>query len=680
MKAPIRGVMQRLHPVFFMLFLLLPQISLAKEFPVSFIDDGGQTILLNKTPDRVVSLVPSVTEMLLRLGAGDAVVGITHHSVLPPETAGKEIVGGFANPDLDLVAALQPDVIFYADLQKDVPDRFRDKVVLIQLAPRSIQESFAHIRLLGRIFNREAKAAEIIAEEERQLAMIARKIAGIPPGQRQRVMRLMGRDTVMAPGDDSFQNEYIRAAGGIAPVFGKNGNIIQVSLAEWRKFNPQVLYGCGDDKQVLSFLHQPGWKEVDAVRNNRVLFFPCDLTCRVATHPGYFVSWLAASVYGKEFSDPINFVQPDQVVSRTPLQLDLDYVAKAEIIESDIKDFRNKTVAVTFKKTMAVISTLEGQRDKISTVANHYFPPPSWGLGHQQGLTSLRESTLKALGFAPESTAMLFTGANMDNLAVVKKSFKAMEVTALVTAGVESNAMRMSADTGLFYEPDSSGKTHKPGTINILLLTNMRLSPQAMSRGIISATEAKSAALQDLDIRSSYSAGLHQATGTGTDNIIVVEGAGLPIDASGGHTKMGELMASAVYEGVQRAIYLQNGLVKCRSIFQRLKERQVNLHELCLSYAGQEKNQEFCKEEVETILLQPEYADFLKAVMAISDDYERGLVVDLSSMDLWFRSVAERIAGSELQNPVRKVDGLPTVMAKGIGAVFAGVREKIRNK
>ena len=679
MKAPIRGVMQRLHPVFFMLFLLLPQISLAKEFPVSFIDDGGQTILLNKTPDRVVSLVPSVTEMLLRLGAGDAVVGITHHSVLPPETAGKEIVGGFANPDLDLVAALQPDVIFYADLQKDVPDRFRDKVVLIQLAPRSIQESFAHIRLLGRIFNREAKAAEIIAEEERQLAMIARKIAGIPPGQRQRVMRLMGRDTVMAPGDDSFQNEYIRAAGGIAPVFGKNGNIIQVSLAEWRKFNPQVLYGCGDDKQVLSFLHQPGWKEVDAVRNNRVLFFPCDLTCRVATHPGYFVSWLAASVYGKEFSDPINFVQPDQVVSRTPLQLDLDYVAKAEIIESDIKDFRNKTVAVTFKKTMAVISTLEGQRDKISTVANHYFPPPSWGLGHQQGLTSLRESTLKALGFAPESTAMLFTGANMDNLAVVKKSFKAMEVTALVTAGVESNAMRMSADTGLFYEPDSSGKTHKPGTINILLLTNMRLSPQAMSRGIISATEAKSAALQDLDIRSSYSAGLHQATGTGTDNIIVVEGAGLPIDASGGHTKMGELMASAVYEGVQRAIYLQNGLVKCRSIFQRLKERQVNLHELCLSYAGQEKNQEFCK-EVETILLQPEYADFLKAVMAISDDYERGLVVDLSSMDLWFRSVAERIAGSELQNPVRKVDGLPTVMAKGIGAVFAGVREKIRNK
>ncbi|MDO8947422.1 MAG: helical backbone metal receptor, partial [Desulfocapsaceae bacterium] len=220
MKSPIRGVMQRLHPVLFILFLLMTRHAWAGESLVPFTDASGQVIILNKTPERVVSLVPSVTEMLLRLGIGDAVVGITHNLVLPPETAGKEIVGGFADPDLDRVAALRPDVIFYADLQKDVPDRFRDKVVLIQLAPRSIQESFAHIRLLGRIFNREAKAAEIIAEEERQLAMIARKIAGISPGRRQRVMRLMGRDTVMSPGDDSFQNEYIRAAGGIAPVFG----------------------------------------------------------------------------------------------------------------------------------------------------------------------------------------------------------------------------------------------------------------------------------------------------------------------------------------------------------------------------------------------------------------------------------------------------------------------------
>lgn len=669
--------MKRLSLLLFMLFLL-PGYLGATKLPVIFTDSSGAEIRLNKQPERVVSLVPSVTEMILRIGAGESVVGITHHCVLPPETAGKKIVGGFLNPDFNRVAALHPDVIFYAGLQKDVPGRFRDKVILIQLSSGSIAESFDHIRLLGRIFHREAKAAEIIAEEERKLAVIACKIAKIPVEKQQRVMRLMGLGKVAAPGDDSFQNEYIRAAGGIAPVFGKKGNIIPVSLVEWQAFNPQVLYGCGDDRRILSILDQPGWREVDAVRNKRIFFFPCDLTCRVSTHAGYFVSWLAASIHGQDFGDEDNFVLPQQVVGRKPLPIGLDYVARAEIIESDIKDFRNKTVALSFKTPMTVVSTLDGQRSNITTVANHYFPPPSWGLGHEQGLAALRKSTQQALGFSPESTAMLFTGADMDNLAVVKKSFKEMEVTALVTAGVESNAVRMGADEGLFYEPEKTGKT-KPGTINILLLTNMQLTPGAMTRAIISATEAKSAALQDMDIRSSASPVINQATGTGTDNIIVVEGAGVRIDSSGGHTKMGELMARAVYEGVQKAIFQQNGLVTDRSIFQRLKERKISLHDICVHYAGHDKGDELYR-QTELVLLQPAYAAFLKDMMAMSDDYEKGLIKDSTGVDSMCEAMAGKIAGKEMKNGIGGIDGLPVVMAKGLAAVVAGALERTKKQ
>jgi len=668
MKSMNRSGLQRLVALIFMLFFYTVRTVGAAEPFVSFTDTSGREVTLHHSPQRVVSLVPSVTEILLRLGAGDAVVGITHHSVLPPETAGKEIVGGFFRPDLDRVEALHPEVIFYADLQKDVPVRFQDKAVLIQLTPHSIEEGFSHIRLLGRIFGKESQGKEIIAEEERQMAVIRRKVEKIPPGQRQRVMRLMGRDSVMTPGDDSFQQEYIRAAGAIAMETGKKGQIVPVSLEQWQEFNPQVLYGCGGDKEALAFLHQPGWKEVDAVRNNRILFFPCDLTCRTATHPGYFISWLAAGIYGKEFGDPVHFVLPEQVVSRVPLPLDLEYVVKSEIIESDIKDFRNKTVALTLSRPMRVISTLEGQRDDIRQVVNHYFPPPSWGLGHSQGLAALRESTEKVLGLPHESTAMLFTGANMDNLAVVKKSFKALEVTALVTAGVESNAMRMGADAGLYYEPDNSGKARKPGTINILLLTNTRLSPQAMSRGIITATEAKSSALQDLDIRSGYSAGTHQATGTGTDNIIVVEGDGQPIDGSGGHTKMGELMAGAVYEAVQKAIQQQNGLVKNRSVFQRLRERHIDLGIV---------KEGALRADLEHLLLQPRYASFVASAMAISDAYEQGLISDLAPFTLWCETVAATIAGKTV--PVAEeecADVSPRVMRMAMASLVGGLKAK----
>ncbi|MCI5167485.1 MAG: hypothetical protein D3903_15665 [Candidatus Electrothrix sp. GM3_4] len=156
-------------------------------------------------------------------------------------------------------------------------------------------------------------------------------------------------------------------------------SIISVSLEEWQKFNPQVLYACGGDRKALSILDQPGWKEVDTVRNHRIFFFHCDLTCRAATHQGYFTSWLAARIYGDAFSKATNFVLPEKVVNSKPLKLDLDYVHKAEIVESDIKDFRNKTLLLQLNKPMRVVSTLEGQREGITTVANHYFPPPSWG-------------------------------------------------------------------------------------------------------------------------------------------------------------------------------------------------------------------------------------------------------------------------------------------------------------
>jgi ABC-type Fe3+-hydroxamate transport system substrate-binding protein/adenosylcobinamide amidohydrolase len=667
--------MKRFHYLLIMFFLFLPGTGWSTEYSVTFTDSGGREITLNNIPQRVVSLVPSVTEILLRIGAADAVVGITHHSLLQPESADKVIVGGFASPDPERLAALNPDVIFYVDLQKEVVSHFRNQAILINLSAHSINESFDLIRLLGRIFQRQEKAAAIIEEEERLLALIARKVTAIPAEKRQRVIRLMGRNTVMASGDDSFQNEYIRAAGGIAPKFGKNGQIIPVSLDQWQEFNPQVIYACGNDRQVIPLLQKPGWRDVEAVRNKRIFFFPCELTCRIASHTGYFVAWLAARIYGDEFGDEKNFVLTQQVVQRMPLKIDLDYVKKAEIIESDIKDFRNKTVTITFTTPMRVVSTLEGQRNGITTVANHYFPPPSWGLGHRQGLAALRASTQHVLDLDPAASAMLFTGANMDNLAVVKKSFRDMEVIALVTAGVMSNSVRMGADTGAFYEPDRSGKTGKPGTINILLLTNMQLTSRGMTRAIISATEAKTAALQDMDIRSSYSFLFNQATGTGTDNIIVVEGTGESIDSSGGHTKMGELMARAVYEGVRRAVHRQNGLKTDRSIFQRLRERKITLHAICRQYASPEKAEPLRK-EMETLLLQRQYAGFLKAIMAISDDYEKGLVDDLSSVDLWCQAIARHLAGGEIPVDTGKLQYLPQVLAKGLGALLAGALER----
>lgn len=651
---------------------LLPFIALVlcSTYPtaqaaVSLSDSDGQTVHLPGPPRRVVSLVPSITEILIALGADEQLVGASLPFSPPAGATGPEVVGGFLSPEFERVEKLAPEMIFHSNLHRQGVQRFRDKASLVMLTPSSIAEGLAHIELLGQIFDKEEQAEAIIAEQRRQLAVIADKTAKIAPQKRLRVMRLMGRSAVMTPGDDSFQQEFITAAGGLAPRLDKTGQVVPVSLAEWQRFNPQALYGCGGDRDLLPLLQRPGWREVEAVRHNRIHFFPCELTCRIGAHPGDFVSWLAASLYPEEFSDPAALVRTEQVIARRPLSLDLPYVSKAEIIDSDIMDFRNKTLAITLKRPIRVVSTLEGQREGVRIIANHFFPPPAWGLGHRQGLDHLRQSTMNVLNLAPQETAMLFTGADMDHVALVKKSHRALEVTALVTAGVRSNAMRMGVDEGLFCEPDRNSDANHPGTINILLLSNCRMSPGAMSRAIITATEAKSSALQDLDIRSSFTGRTSQATGTGTDNIMVVEGDGPPIDGSGGHTKLGELIAAAIHQAVGEAIRHHNGIAGDRSIYERLQERGIDL--AAFSPAK-------LRPGLEHLLLVPRHASFIDAAMAVGDAHARGRIADLATFRRWCEVEAQAVAGEALVAPAAEEPGAASPpLALALSALARGL-------
>lgn len=651
--------------------LLFPAPASARTaWPCSFQDDSGREIVLENRPERVVSLAPSITDMIFKLGAGDALQGITYHTTLPPETTQKTIVGGYFSPSPKGIRALSPEVVFLSSFHRSIRDALDDSTVVIELEAGSIEDIYRHLDLLGRIFDRSKEAAETISAMKEKFDLTARKTSKIPADKRLRVMRLMGRDQVMTPGDDSFQNDFIRAAGGIPPRLGKKGAVVPVTPVEWLDYNPQVIYGCGGDREVADrFFSLPEWKEVDAVKNHRIYYFPCDLTCRASVHSAYFVAWLASTIYETEFSDPSAIVLEQGPVGEKPVPIDLDYVRSARVLSNVIFDDVHKTLLVDFKQPMKVVNTLEGQRQGITTVGNHYTPPTFWGPAHIIGLADLRNYFYGALDKKEAETSFLFTGADMDNLSVQKVQFKEMVVYALVTAGVKSNAVRVSEDEGLFYEP---------GTINTIILTNMRLSPRAMTRAVIAATEAKTAAMQDLDIRSSVQPLPFQATGTGTDNVLVVEGTGTPIDNTGGHCKMGELIARAVYQGVTEAVYLQNGLIAKRNIFQRLEERKISLFELADLADCPCRGERPAKTAtaLQELLLDPQYAAWMASALALSDAWERGLIGDLSIYRKSCLVTAEVIAGhpiEALEDYTLKMEDIPLVLRLAFNALLNGL-------
>ncbi|HMK93974.1 MAG TPA: adenosylcobinamide amidohydrolase [Candidatus Limnocylindrales bacterium] len=240
---------------------------------------------------------------------------------------------------------------------------------------------------------------------------------------------------------------------------------------------------------------------------------------------------------------------PSEKLREKAVDISLDGV-KAAIICHMFKGAEMKTLLVSFDKKRRVLSTLDGYKESCY-VANAYAPPALEDYVMKK-LSEFKRNLPLALGIDPKKISLLITAVDMDNLAVCEQSYEEFTVCCLATGGAKENAMRMGQDVTRYVE--RGGHVSAIGTINLILLTNATLTEGAMARAIITATEAKTAALQDLDVKSTYSP-QYQATGTGTDNMIVVSGKmGKPLHVTSGHTKMSELIAFSTKIAVTEAL------------------------------------------------------------------------------------------------------------------------------
>lgn len=163
------------------------------------------------------------------------------------------------------------------------------------------------------------------------------------------------------------------------------------------------------------------------------------------------------------------------------------------------------------------------------------------------------------LGLPANTTTGMSTAALMENMSVVSKSRESINVTAIVTAGIDINGGR-AGDPAQFNEFTNEPLDIRPGTINIFLLIDAKLDAGTLTRSLITATEAKSASLEELMANSLYSEGL--ATGSGTDNIIAVGNLESPTQLynAGKHCILGELIGWTVKKAVQEALEKQSGM------------------------------------------------------------------------------------------------------------------------
>ncbi len=146
-------------------------------------------------------------------------------------------------------------------------------------------------------------------------------------------------------------------------------------------------------------------------------------------------------------------------------------------------------------------------------------------------------------------TVGMMTAADAESFRHVQRIEQGVKVSALVTAGI-TNARRAGDPADC---RDMAAFAHANGTINIIILTDAMLTRAAMVEAVLMVTEAKCAALQNLDIRNPETGSL--ATGTGTDAVAIVNGRGpAEIRYCGKHVLFGEMLASTVMEALTSSL------------------------------------------------------------------------------------------------------------------------------
>lgn len=231
------------------------------------------------------------------------------------------------------------------------------------------------------------------------------------------------------------------------------------------------------------------------------------------------------------------------------------------------------------KRDSAVIATFTGKRSVLSTAPHNggYSETLRYVFNHGPETDDMKAPTYaghiieiaKGLGLDYKYTCGMSTGADVENTVIKSETFDGLIVTAAVTGGIDINAGR-AGDTAMWNERNGIF-THVSGTINIMLFINVNLSAGAMPRSLVTCTEAKTAAIQELLVPSRYSRGL--ATGSGTDGTIIIADAEseITLTDAGKHNKLGELIGKTVMAAVKEALYLQTGLCAERqfNIFRR---------------------------------------------------------------------------------------------------------------
>jgi cobalamin transport system substrate-binding protein len=251
-----------------------PPISSASPAFREVTDEAGRTVRVPQPVNRIVSLAPSLTEMVYALGLQDRLVGDTDYCDYPADAQKKTRVGGGISPSMEVIAALHPDLVLVTkSFNRLETVHSLDNLGISSYAtdPHTLEEIIASSKKLSEVLGVPEAGASVAADMQRRLADLQKRLAAVPP---KRVLFVVWTQPLISVGKDTFVADALRHAGAVSIVDAEQ-DWPQVSLEEVARLQPDFLVFSASHSDSVSpavdvLAALPGWSIVEAVSNRRI--------------------------------------------------------------------------------------------------------------------------------------------------------------------------------------------------------------------------------------------------------------------------------------------------------------------------------------------------------------------------------------------------------------------------
>lgn len=270
-----------------------------------FTDAMQRQVTVPKSAKRIVSMAPSVTELLFAIGLDEEIVGVTDFCNYPDAAKEKSKIGGYFNPNVEAILSLEPDLIVatpdgYSKERVEKLDLTGAPVFLVH--PQDVDEMLETMLTLGKVTGKEDTAKQVVEKLRERVETVRKEVKAIPQDKRPKVFYEIGHDPLCTAGPGTFVDNLISDAGGIniasdAPnnwprysveaVITKKPDIIitaphvsssdetkmETRLEAWRKYRTIPAVQNGKIYPVISdILLRPGPRIVDGLEELHRLF------------------------------------------------------------------------------------------------------------------------------------------------------------------------------------------------------------------------------------------------------------------------------------------------------------------------------------------------------------------------------------------------------------------------